>query len=499
LSPRPDLVVYTTVLAGAYEQPANTFPEDATGFERICFTDDPHLVLENWSVVLLDDVALDAGRESLRPKLLPHAVLPEFEWSLYIDHRVRLKVNPLDIQRMYAAGDEQFVSFKHPERDCIYDEAEEVIHRGMDSERRVREQVDYYRQKGYPSHDGLIDSSMLLRRHSDPAVARMSAEWFEHVLRFSKCDQLSFNYVARRNRFSHSLFPDTIRESDIVDWPADGDGRMPDGFSDEVYRRLNPDVARAGVAPREHYLRFGKAENRQFAAHRWELDELANKHRSNKGSLYFNAHAYAAVYESYLREKRLAELHIVDLGLLGHDGSAVPPDGPYDDTPSLRLWRDYFPNARIVGFDLADLSAAPALQGVQIVRGDCGEVEDLQRLVEGAGGEFDVVIDDAGHASHYQQKALSALYPHLKPGGLYFIEDVAGQPPQWEKPDAVRTREFLWRVLVGNPTPTADFNGEPFRLFCETVEFVHLHDSFDRQLGQVTPDAFAVIRRKDAT
>lgn len=487
------------MLVGSYEQPTNPFPDEATGFERICFTDDPHLVLKNWTVVQLSDLALDAGRESRRPKLRPHDFLPEFEWSLYIDNSVRLKVNPIEIQRTYATADNRFVCFKHPERDCIYDEAEEVIRLGIDSERRVREQVDYYRQRGFPKHDGLINGGVLLRRHSDPEVARISAEWFEHVLRFSKRDQLSFNYVAWRHRFSHSFFPGTMGASDLVEWPAPRDWRIPYDFSDEIYRRLNPDVARAGVAPREHYLGFGKAENRRFAAHRWELDQLANKYRSRKGSLDFNAHAYAAVYESYLRETRLSELHVLDLGLLNNDVQALQPDGPYDDTPSLKLWRDYFPNASIVGFDSADFSTAPSLPGVQVVRGDSGQDGDLQRLVGLTGGEFDVIIDDASHASHYQQKALSALYPHLKPGGLYFIEDVPGQPPQWEKPDAVRTRELLWRVLVGNPTPTADFHGEPFRLFCETVEFVHFHDSFDRHLGQITPDAFAVIRRKDST
>jgi hypothetical protein len=498
LSLRPDLVVYT-VLMGAYEQPANPFPHDATGFERICFTDDPHLVLKNWTVVVLDDVALDAARESRRPKLLPHDFLSEFEWSLYIDSSVRLKVNPVDIQRTYATPGNRFVCFKHPYRDCIYDEAEEVILHGIDSERRVREQVDHYRQKGFPLHHGLIAGGVLLRRHSDPEVVRVSTEWFEHVLRFSKRDQLSFNYVAWRNRFSYSMFPGSLNASDLVEWPVPRDGRLPYEFSDEAYRWLNPDVARAGVAPREHYLGFGKAENRRFAAHRSELDRLANKYRTNKGSLFFNAHAYAAVYESYLRDKRQAELHVLDLGLLRRDGQAPQPDGPYDDTPSLKMWRDYFPNAKIVGFDLADFSTAPSLPGIQIVRGDAGQEQDLQRLVALSGGGFDVIIDDASHASHYQQKALSALYPHLKPGGLYFIEDLPGQAPQWEKPDAVRTREFLWRVLVGNPTPTADFNGEPFRVFCDTVEFVHFHDSFDRHLGQMSPDAFAVIRRKDSS
>ena len=233
-------------------------------------------------------------------------------------------------------------------------------------------------------------------------------------------------------------------------------------FSDDIYRWLNPDVARAGVTPRHHYIRFGAGENRRYALHRWELDQIANKYRSDKGSLYYNAHAYAAVYESHLRDRRLANLHLLEIGLLRHDVQALKPEGPYDDTPSLKMWREYLPNARIVGFDIADFSAAPALPGVRIVRGNAEKPKDLRRLVEVSGGQFDVIVDDGSHASHHQQNALAELYPHLNPGGLYFIEDLLYQPPQWEKPGAIKTQEFLWRVATGHPVPTSYFHGERF-------------------------------------
>lgn len=42
-------------------------------------------------------------------------------------------------------------------------------------------------------------------------------------------------------------------------------GRLPIGFDGQLYLKLNPDVAAAGVDPGRHYLEFGQHEGRRFA------------------------------------------------------------------------------------------------------------------------------------------------------------------------------------------------------------------------------------------
>jgi uncharacterized coiled-coil protein SlyX len=44
-----------------------------------------------------------------------------------------------------------------------------------------------------------------------------------------------------------------------------GESRLPDGFDPDVYLRLNPDVAAAGLDPKMHYLRHGRREKRPYA------------------------------------------------------------------------------------------------------------------------------------------------------------------------------------------------------------------------------------------
>ena len=49
---------------------------------------------------------------------------------------------------------------------------------------------------------------------------------------------------------------------------------------------------------------------------------------------------------------------------------------------------------------------------------------DIQRWVEESGGNFDVIVDDGGHRNSHILNTFMGLWRALKPGGLYFIEDL---------------------------------------------------------------------------
>ena len=92
------------------------------------------------------------------------------------------------------------------------------------------------------------------------------------------------------------------------------------------------------------------------------------------------------------------------------------------------MWRQYFPEAQIVGFDIKDFED-PAGQNIKIIKGDQKLRKDLIKI-SNYSSEIDVIIDDALHASEHQQISLSFLFKYLKPGGLYFIEDLNYQPEE---------------------------------------------------------------------
>jgi len=428
---------------------------------------------------------------------MPHRYLSDYEWSLYIDNNITLKCNPLDILVEYQEVGETLFAFRHHKRQCVFQEAETVIDLGYDDEFRVREQMDYYSNLGFPRDNGLISAPMLLRQHNESELAAFGEEWYEHVLRFSKRDQLAFNFIAWRRDFKFGFLNGTQPENQYMNWPAYHGKRVPASFNDAYYRWRNPVADKEGVSSRTHYLeRLLKGENPDCRPYHWKLRQLANKYRSDKGSIYYNAHNYADIYESLFRGCRNKPLRILEVGLLRHDIQVRNPGGPYDETPSLAMWREYFPNAEIYGFDIADFSKAPHLPGVMILQGDMGSNKDLKRMLELTGGKFDIIIDDASHASHHQQTALSTLFQDLNPGGVYIIEDLHLQPDSLEIQGVSKTRNVLRHLASSNIQPTQYIDRKVLEYMRLNMKEISFYDSGERVTGTIQRDALVAIHKR---
>jgi len=494
-------VVYT-VLAGHKEYLNNPFVDVgiSSDYDRICFTDNPNLKSEVWSIWLLDSYGLKPELESRRPKILPHRFLDNYDVSLYIDNTVKFKQDPTLIFEQYGQSDSPMVCFKHPWRNCIYEEGEEVIKQGLDKEERVRTQLDFYFEQGFPQEAGLIAGTILLRLHEDPKLIKVSEEWMEHVLHFSKRDQLSFNFVAWHRKFQPQLFEGSLTENSLISWPILPEGkRIPGDFDESTYKWFNPEVVLSPVSARQHYLEEGIKRNLRYHLYRWELNRLANKYKTDKGDLYYNSHGYAMVYEKYLSHLRNSQFILLEIGLLRHDVQAQEATSRYKDVPSLKMWREYFPKASIYGFDIADFSQAPPLNNVKIIRGNVESKHDLENLISQIGSKIDIIIDDASHASHHQQHTLGYLFKFLKPGGYYFIEDLHYQPTSLEVEGIPKTRDILKSMKTGNLVSTPFIGEEDIQYIYKNASLLEFYDSIERKLGSVHQDALVVIQKSKET
>lgn len=476
-------VVYTVVTKGFSlpEQRAD-FKSDACDF--LCFTDDPDLKSDWWDIVPLSMRGLDAHRESRRPKILPHKYLLGYEFSLYIDSSIVFKVNPEVLFEKYLnSSRESFFCFPHP-TGCLYKEAENVILLGYDDEKTVREQVDCYRRHGYPDNSGLMTGGVLLRRHNDPDLILVSEQWFEHVLRFSKRDQISFDFVAAFNHFNYGLLEGSIVDNKYVEWVRGDVRRVPADFDIEAFYKKS--------APGE---KFSAVSSLYFKRNPSLLNVIANRYKTDKGDIYFNAQGYAPVYEIYLKGLRNRKIKFLEIGLLRHDVQAVS-DTALDQAPSLSMWKDYLPEAEIHGFDIADFSKYESPQNVFVHRGDMGNIEDLHCLLDRTGVPFDVIIDDASHASHHQQIAFGVLFPYLKPGGFYFIENLNYQPSSLERAGDFKTLDILYRLSQKKPVYSNYIDKNLMLSIARDIEYIHFFDSQDRSSGVPFRDSIAVIKKK---
>ena len=197
-------------------------------------------------------------------KLLPHRFVGGYSSSLYLDNTVEPKVPAQRFFELLDSSPEPMLCFRHPERHCVYDEAAAVIGMLLDDPDIVGAQMQHYRALGYPAEAGLITATALLRRHNDPSVTTVMEAWAAEVRQWSYRDQLSFNVVARQLGFQPGYIAGTPFENALLVWPRVNGHRLPRGFRDEDYLRLNPDVAASGMNPRKHYIAHGAAEGRRW-------------------------------------------------------------------------------------------------------------------------------------------------------------------------------------------------------------------------------------------
>lgn len=173
------------------------------------------------------------------------------------------------------------------------------------------------------------------------------------------------------------------------------------------------------------------------------LTEIADRFGSDKGS---RKHRYTELYHMLFSPLRERKLTFLEMGLLiggPEHGNAATRETT--DLPSIRMWLEYFPNARIIGLDVSDFSWFEH-ERFDFLRCD---MDERQKIADAAAGfdEFDIILDDASHASHHQQNAFLELFPKLAPEGLYIIEDLRWQPKAYEKPGITKTAALFQGYL----------------------------------------------------
>jgi hypothetical protein len=87
---------------------------------------------------------------------------------------------------------------------------------------------------------------------------------------------------------------------------------------------------------------------------------------------------------------------------------------------SLRLWQTLFPRGVIVGVDVDPEATWPEGTHKILCSQDDPRLPDLLRSVIAG---FDLIVDDASHDGPRTRQTWSALWPLVRPGGFYVIED----------------------------------------------------------------------------
>ncbi|KAJ7955422.1 Plant/F20M13-60 protein [Quillaja saponaria] len=170
-----------------------------------------------WRLVLLKHPPYDEPRRNGKvPKILTHKLFPQAQYSIWIDGKMELIVDPLLILERYLwRGEHTFAIAQHKHHKSIYEEADANKRR----KRYARPLIDlhmkiYYYEGMKPwgpekkTVSDVPEGAVIIREHT-VMNNLFSCLWFNEVNLFTPRDQLSFGYVVYRlgGLFKFFMFP----------------------------------------------------------------------------------------------------------------------------------------------------------------------------------------------------------------------------------------------------------------------------------------------------
>lgn len=182
-----------------------------------------------WKIVVVKNLPYsDMRRVGKIPKLLPHRLFPSARYSIWLDSKLRLQLDPLLILEyfLWRKGYEYAIS-NHYDRHCLWEEVAQNKKLNKYNQSVIDEQFAFYQADGMrrfnasdtnkllPSN--VPEGSFIVRAHT-PMSNLFSCLWFNEVERFTPRDQLSFAYTYHKlrkmnpgKRFYLNMFKDCER------------------------------------------------------------------------------------------------------------------------------------------------------------------------------------------------------------------------------------------------------------------------------------------------
>lgn len=142
------------------------------------------------------------------------------------------------------------------------------------------------------------------------------------------------------------------------------------------------------------------------------LDQLAIQFGADKSSAH---HGYCEVYSRYFEHLRNEPIVLLELGFGGYH---YPDRGG----AGAKMWAEYFPNATVITTDIHAKNTI-GHNRIFFYQGDQTDGKFLFEVV-GKTGRPDIIIDDGSHCVDHVRASFMTLFPLLKNGGIYVVEDV---------------------------------------------------------------------------
>lgn len=172
------------------------------------------------------------------------------------------------------------------------------------------------------------------------------------------------------------------------------------------------------------------------------LDKIAKFYGTDKSS---EIHNYCEKYEKYFTFDRLEPIKILEIGV--YDGD------------SLKTWKEYYPNATVIGIDIMEkcYEYTNKFKNIWVEIGSQNDEQFLKDICQ-KWGPFDMILDDGSHQNSDVIFSFNHLFESIKTGGLYVVEDCATS--YWEEWGGGFKKENTMIEFFKNLIDDVNLNGE---------------------------------------
>ncbi len=150
------------------------------------------------------------------------------------------------------------------------------------------------------------------------------------------------------------------------------------------------------------------------------LDQIAIEHQTDMATVFTRTYAkpkgYTVYLEPFFTPFRDKQIKLLEIGVAGGE--------------SIRTWLDFFPAAKVHGIDIVEKTNDWNSPGMEIhprykfLQGNQTDVVMWACATANWGKDWDIILDDGAHTNDGIITSFECLWPAVKPGGLYAIQDL---------------------------------------------------------------------------